>query len=383
MKPLTNEMPVKVYFGERSAQMHLVKALAQYGPNVMLAYGKGSIKRNGIYDEIVSLLKAAHKNIIDFPNIPSNPTYTKVCEGIDLYRKNKIDLILAVGGGSVIDCVKVIAAGVYEEGDLWEEQIEKNHVQTKMGKYAVVLTISGAGAEMDCLGAITHEEKQEKKTFVGPYAQFVIMDPTYLMGIPLSSFMPGAFDSLTHCLETYFGQTYNVSDAMNEGLMRDIVENMRLLALGEDSLEVRSNLMWDAALVQTFLLNIGKPGDFQAHKIENTLGAYSHGTHGKQLAVILPAYYQHIWHEDVEKFARMARNVLGIRHENDTEAAKLGLETLNQLIVECKLPTSFEQLGYDLQPEVARAVADKCDISTGSVRPLTRDEIYQLLLDCR
>lgn len=381
MNSFTYEMPVKVYFGENGVANHLAAELAKYGKNIMLAYGKGSVVRNGIYDQVVEVLKSCGKNIVELTDIPANPTYEKVCEGIKLYKENNIDLILAVGGGSVVDCVKVITSGVCEDEDIWKLQMEKGIVPEKMGNFAVVLTISGAGAEMDNLGAIT--KGNDKKTFVGSYAKFVILDPLYLQSIPQKAFMPGAFDSLTHCMETYFGKGYNVSDRMNEGLMRDIVFNMREIINGNDTLEIRSNLMWDSSLIQTFLFNCGKPGDFQAHTIENTLGAYSHGTHGKQLAVIQPAYYRAVYENEVDKFAMFARNVFGVVEVNDKKAAEMGLDALEKLIDDAKLPRTFSECGYELTEEVAKAVSGKCGISVNGPRELTRDEVFELLMSLK
>ncbi len=383
MKDFTYQMPVKVYFGEGSVKKYLAGVLEEFGPNIMLAYGKGSIKRTGIYDDVMSILKENHKNVIDFPNIPANPTYQKVLEGIRLYKEHDVDLILAVGGGSVVDCCKIITAGAHTDEDIWELEVEKHIIPKKMGKFAVILTLSGAGAEMDCLGAATNEAKHEKRTLTGSFAEFVIMDPTYLMRVPLELFMPGVYDSLSHCMETYFGKTTNVSDRMNESLMHDIVMNMKALIRGEDTLEIRSNLMWDASLIQTFLFQIGKSGDFQAHSIENMLGAFSHGTHGKQLAVLQPVYYRTIYSSDIEKFARFARTVVDVKSEDDNEAALLGLDALEALIRDAGLKTSFHELGFDLTHEIAKEVSQKCGISRGGVRQLSREEIYDILMRCK
>ncbi len=384
MNHFVYEMPVKVYFGENGVEKHLGNELSNYGPTIMLAYGKGSIKKNGIYDQIVDVLKKSNKRVVEFPDIPANPTYEKVLEGIELYRKEKVDLILAVGGGSVVDCCKIITAGTETDEDIWNLQFEKNTVPEKMGKFAVVLTLSGAGAEMDCLGAATREATHEKKTFVGSYAKFVILDPTYLMTIPLSVFMPGVYDSLSHCMETYFGKITNVSDLMNEGLMKDIIFHMKELINGNDTLEVRSNLMWDASLIQTFLFAVGKQGDFQAHSIENALGAFSHGTHGKQLAVLQPVYYRAIYQSDVKRFAGFARNVMGICETgSDEEIAAKGLDALEKLIKDAGFAITFSELGYGLTEEVAKAVSENCNVSEDGIRPLTRREIYQILMRCR
>ena len=384
MKDFVYQMPVKVYFGKNSVKRYLKDELKHYGKNIMLAYGQESIKRNGIYDEVIEVLGECGKNIIDFPGISANPTYEKVLDGIKLYKENNVDLILAIGGGSVIDCCKVICSGTEINEDIWEAQLEKGVIPENMGNFAVILTLSGAGAEMDCLGAVTYEKRHEKKTLTGPYAKFVIEDPNYIMTVPLKAFMPGVFDSLTHCMETYFGKTTNVSDLLNEGLMKDIIYNMRELIHGNDSLEVRSNLMWDSSLVQTFLFNVGKPGDFQAHKIENALGAYSHGTHGQQLAVIQPAYYRAVYKGDISKFARFSRVIMEI-HDKDSEEniALKGIEALEKLIKEAQLSTTFTELGYELTEDIARTVSQTCEISNTGPRELTREEIYELLLRCK
>ena len=384
VKDFVYQMPVKVYFGKKSVKRYLKDELKHYGKNIMLAYGQESIKRNGIYDEVIEVLGECGKNIIDFPGISANPTYEKVLDGIKLYKENNVDLILAIGGGSVIDCCKVICSGTEINEDIWEAQLEKGVIPENMGNFAVILTLSGAGAEMDCLGAVTYEKRHEKKTLTGPYAKFVIEDPNYIMTVPLKVFMPGVFDSLTHCMETYFGKTTNVSDLLNEGLMKDIIYNMRELIHGNDSLEVRSNLMWDSSLVQTFLFNVGKPGDFQAHKIENALGAYSHGTHGQQLAVIQPAYYRAVYKGDISKFARFSRVIMEI-HDKDSEEniALKGIEALEKLIKEAQLSTTFTELGYELTEDIARTVSQTCEISNTGPRELTREEIYELLLRCK
>lgn len=384
VKDFVYQMPVKVYFGKNSVKRYLKDELKHYGKNIMLAYGQESIKRNGIYDEVIEVLGECGKNIIDFPGISANPTYEKVLDGIKLYKENNVDLILAIGGGSVIDCCKVICSGTEINEDIWEAQLEKGVIPENMGNFAVILTLSGAGAEMDCLGAVTYEKRYEKKTLTGPYAKFVIEDPNYIMTVPLKVFMPGVFDSLTHCMETYFGKTTNVSDLLNEGLMKDIIYNMRELIHGNDSLEVRSNLMWDSSLVQTFLFNVGKPGDFQAHKIENALGAYSHGTHGQQLAVIQPAYYRAVYKGDISKFARFSRVIMEI-HDKDSEEniALKGIEALEKLIKEAQLSTTFTELGYELTEDIARTVSQTCEISNTGPRELTREEIYELLLRCK
>lgn len=385
MNNFNYKMPVRVHFGTDSVKEYLSLELEKYGKNIMVAYGGGSIKRNGVYDEVINILNSLDKNIIELTGITANPTYQKVLEGIDLYKKEKIDLILAIGGGSVVDCCKIIAAGADIEEDLWDQQVNNSKVATSMGKYAVILTMSGAGAEMDCLGACTNEHLNLKKTLVGPYADFVIEDPRYLMSAPLSLFMPGVFDSLSHCMETYFGKETNVSDEMNLGLMHNIVINMKELIKGNDTLEIRSNLMWDSSLIQTFLFAIGKAGDFQVHHLENSLGAYSHGTHGKQLAIMQPVYYKKIYKEDIIKFKIFATKVFDIdaNNKNDEEIALEGLNALQQLIIDAKLPTSFKEAGYELTVEVATIVANNTAPSSSAIHPMSNKEMIELLMTCK
>lgn len=385
MNSFVYQMPVQVYFGQDSVKKYLGTELKKYGKNIMLVYGGGSIKKNGIYQEVIEELKQADKNVIELSGVSANPTYKKVVEGIAMYKKEKIDFILAVGGGSVVDCCKVIAAGAKVDEDIWNMEIEEGRIPEQMADFGVVLTLSGAGAEMDNLGAVCHESINKKKTFVGPYAKFVCLNPNYIKSIPLDIFMPGVYDSLTHCLETYFGTGYTVSDDMNLGLMRNIVQNMKELIKGNDTLEIRSHLMWDASLVQTFLFNVGKPGDFQGHSIENCLGAYSHQTHGKQLAIILPRYYETLYQYDVKKFALFAKEVMNIHDDtlSELQLAKKGLDSLIDLIKEAKLPLTFSELGYELTDDVAKIVSKTCDIVTTNAHPLTEQEIYHLLMSCR
>ncbi|MBR2810087.1 MAG: iron-containing alcohol dehydrogenase [Solobacterium sp.] len=385
MNEFTYYMPVKVYFGENGVQKHLKNAVKDAGPNIMVAYGGGSVKRNGILDEVTAVLKEAGKNVIEFGGIQSSPTYEKIKEGIALYKKENISLILGVGGGSVADSIKIMAAGAETDEDIWTMEVDEHRFPEKMGRYAMVLTISGAGAEMDHLGACTYEEKHLKKTLMGPYAEFVIEDPNYLMSIPLRVFTPGVFDSLSHCAETYFGKGWNVWDEINESLMRNIIRNGYALMEDPDNKEIRSNLMWDSSLIQSFSFYTGKPGDFQAHGIENALAAYTHKTHGTQLAILLPAYYSLICHADEARFARFATEVMGVKDhgQSDGEKAEEGVEALRQFVKALQLPSTFSEAGIEVSEETAKAVSEVCNVSTNNLRTLTREEIYNLILSCR
>ncbi len=385
MQSFVYHMPVKVYFEEIGVKKYLPKEMGKYGKNVMIVYGGGSVKKNGILDEVRKTLEECGKTVFEFGGVASSPSYEKILEGIAMYKKENIDLMIALGGGSVVDSTKIMAAGAEIDGDIWEEEMVNHHIPEKMGKYAVILTISGAGAEMDHLGACTNEKTHEKKTFVGPYADFVIEDPTYLMSVPLRIFTPGVYDSLSHCMETYFGRGTNVWDEINETLMKNIIRNGRALMENPGSKEIRSNLMWDSSLIQSFSFYTGNPGDFQAHGIENMLAAYTHATHGLQLAILQPVYYDHIVEAGAEMFARFAVNVMEVDPQGKTqlEIAKEGIVRLREFIRCLGLPSSFSEAGIEVSEETASAVASTCNISTTNARQLSRDEVRDIILECR
>jgi alcohol dehydrogenase YqhD (iron-dependent ADH family) len=385
MQNFIYHMPVKVYFEEGGVKKYLSKEMEKYGKNIMIVYGGGSVKRNGILDEVRKTLEECGKTVFEFGGVASSPSYEKILEGIAMYKKENIDLMIALGGGSVVDSTKIMAAGAEIEGDIWDEEMIRHNIPEKMGKYAVVLTISGAGAEMDHLGACTNEKTHEKKTFVGPYADFVIEDPAYVMSVPLHTFTPGVFDSLSHCMETCFGQGTNVWDEINESLMKNIIRNGRALMKDPDNMEIRSNLMWDSSLIQSFSFYTGKPGDFQAHGIENMLAAYTHAAHGRQLAILQPVYYDHIVEAGSEMFARFAVNVMGVDPEGKTqlETAKEGIAKLREFIKCLELPMTFSEAGIEVTEETASAVAATCNVTTTNARQLSREEIKEIILECR
>lgn len=384
MNPFIYHMPVKVYFGEQGVSRYLKDAVVNAGEKIMIVYGGGSVVKNGILDEVTTILKECGKQYVCFCGIGSNPTYEKIREGIAFAKNEKADFLLAVGGGSVIDSTKIMAAGMETDEDIWEEEIVRHHVPEKMGKYGVILTISGAGAEMDHLGACTNEERHEKKTLQGPYASFVIEDPRYLMTVPLHTFTPGVFDSLSHCMESYFGKGFNVWDEMNESLMRNIIRSGKALMITPDSMEIRSNLMWDSSLIQSFSFYQGHPGDFQAHGIENMLAAYTHGTHGRQLAILQPVYYEHICRDEPEKFARFAVEVMGVDPTglDLEEIAEAGVRALREFIHTLQLPSTFSEAGIEVTEEIARRTADTCAVSETNARILTRQEIFEIIMEC-
>lgn len=380
MNDFTYSYPTKVYFGENAAKRAMAAELGKLGKNVLLAYGGGSVKKNGIYDEIKALLSDAEKDIVELSGITPNPTYAKVQEGAELVRKQNIDFILAVGGGSVIDCCKIVSAQAMLNEDIWEMEFVKKEFPTTGIPVGAVVTASGTGAEMNAGGVITHEEKKWKGGIFGVAPSFAVLEPRYTASVPPMQVFSGAFDTLSHAMETYLGNSDedNVSDDIALAVMRNTVVNMRRLLKNVNDMQARSNLMWDSAMAENGILKCGRLTDFQAHQIEHQLGAYTDCNHGQGLAVIHPAYYRRIVKDASEKFARFAKVVFG------ADTAEAGVEALADFIAECGLPTKMGQLkaAVEITPEVLRQVADTCNIIKSGPRELDREEIYEILMEC-
>ena len=380
MQKFVYEYATKVYFGAGAVKEHLAQAVSGYGQNVMLAYGGGSVKKNGIYDEVKKILEDAGKKVFDFSGVMSNPTYAKVQEGAGMAKKENIDFILAVGGGSVIDCCKIVAAQAKTEEDLWEMEMTEHKFPTEVLPMGAIVTASGTGAEMNGGAVITNEEKVIKAGMAAAAPRFAILDPEYTMSVPKMQVISGAFDTLSHAMETYFGNSDqdNVSDDVALSIMRNTVTNMRRLLKDINDVQARGNLMWDSAMAENGILKVGRVTDFQAHQMEHQLGAYTDCNHGQGLAVIHPAYYRHIVKDAEEKFQRFGKEVFGV------DTAQAGVEALADFIKECGLPTKMGELKskVEITPEILRSVADTCNVIKCNPRELSRDEIYDLLMEC-
>lgn len=372
--------PTKVYFGEGAAKKALPAEMASAGRTVMLAFGGGSVKANGIYDEVKGLLLEAGKEVVDFSGIMPNPTYAKVQEGAALAREKGVDFILAVGGGSVVDCCKVISAQAKADQDIWEMEYSSGKFPTEGIPMGAIVTASGTGAEMNSGAVITCEDKDWKGPIVGTAARFAVLDPAYTASVPRMQVISGAFDTLSHAMETYLGSSDadNVSDDVALAVMKNTVTNMRRLLADVNDMQARGNLMWDSAMAENGVLKVGRLTDFQAHQMEHQLGAYTDCNHGQGLAVIHPAYYRHIVKDAEEKFAKFGKEVFG------TETAGEAVEALADFIKECGLPTRMGELKskVEITPEVLRKVADTCNIIKCGPRELSRDEIYEILMEC-
>ena len=386
MNSFTYSYPVKVYFGEKAAEKNLAAELAEVGPNVMLAYGGGSIKKNGIYEELTGILKDAGKTVTEFTGIMSNPTYAKVQEGAALAKEKNIDFILAVGGGSVIDCCKIVSAQAKLDKDIWELEYTDHKQPTEFIPMGAVVTAFGTGAEMNNGAVITNEEKMLKSALWGAFYSFAILDPAYTMTMPMKQVISGAFDSLSHSMETYMGfpREVNLSDEINEATQRNIIRNICATLKDPQDIQARSELIWAAGMAENGILKIGKATDFQCHMLEHQLGAYTDCNHGQGLAVLHPVLYRHMMPEANHQFARLAVEVWGIEPAGKTEAelATDFVDALADFIREIGLPTTFAEMNIPADTDY-KAIADSTVLTGGCVKKFTREELLEVLLECR
>ena len=380
MKDFTYSYPTHVYFGKGALANALKAELPVEAKKVLLAYGGGSIKKNGIYQEVTGLLQELGKEVVEFTGIMANPTYAKVQEGAKLAKENAVDYILAVGGGSVIDCCKIVTAQAKTDKDLWEMEFVDRQFPQAVIPMGAVVTASGTGAEMNGGAVITNEAVTVKAGMGAAAPRFAVLDPSYTLTVPRMQVLSGAFDTLSHAMETYFGNSDsdNVSDDVALAIMRNTVVNMKRLLQNIDDLEARGNLMWDSAMAENGILKVGRVTDFQAHQMEHQLGAYTDCNHGQGLAVIHPAYFRFLCPYAKEKFTRFAQVVFG------KETAEEGIDALSAFIQECGLPTKMGQLQskVEITPALLRQVADSCNLIQTNPHPLTREDVYQILQAC-
>ncbi len=382
------ENPTKVFFGKGCVNEYLKCLTNAYGNTIMVAYGGGSIKRNGIYDEVINILKNAGKNIVEFSGIMSNPTYNKVLEGAELAKENKVDLILGIGGGSVMDCCKAISIAARYVGDVWKDFWERPGVfEFEPLPLGVIVTVAGTGSECNGGAVITNEELKVKTGRDYPQCnpKFALLDPTYTFSVPKKQMVSGAFDILSHIMETYFSEPdeSNVSDDISEALMRNVIYNLREAIKDPMNYNARSNLMWDATMAENRIIKLGKRTDFECHQIEHQLGAYTNCNHGEGLAVLHPVYYRHICEEGKTKFARFATEVWKIPSKDKTtlELAYAGVEALADFIKEIGLPTTLQELGITKDIDL-KEIANSCNIVKGSYKVMSPEEIYEILKEC-
>lgn len=382
------ENGTKAILGKGCVKEYLACFLNDYGNNVMFAYGGGSIKRNGIYEEIAEILKKSGKNIIEFTGIMANPTYEKVLEGAKLARENEVDVILAVGGGSVMDCCKAVSLAAKYNGDVWKDFWEKpGIVDFEPIPLCVVVTVSGTGSEMNGGAVITNEARKIKtgRDYPKCNPKLALLDPTYTYSVPTKQMVSGGFDTLSHIMEIYFSEPdeANVSDDIAEALMRGVIRDLRAAIKNPEDYTARSNLMWEATMAENRIIKLGKKTDFECHMMEHQLGAYTNCNHGEGLAVLHPVYYRHIYREGLAKFKRFAVEVWGVSAEEktDEEIALAGIEALEDFIVEIGLPVTLGELGVSEKTDL-KVIADSCTCVPGAYKRMTHKEILEIFQEC-
>lgn len=383
MNNFTFQYLLRQHFGKGCAESAIKEEMNHTGTNVLLAYGGSSLKRTGLYDKIQGWLHECGKNVFDFGGIMPNPTYAMVQEGAKMVRQHNIDFILAVGGGSVIDCCKIVAAQAKLDADIWEMQYANHLFPTEFLPMGAVVTASGTGAEQNNGAVITNTEKKLKQPLVGAYNSFAILDCELTKTVPMKQVVSGAFDTLSHCMETYMGKPMadNISDEINEAVMRNVINNLRAIIADPDNDYARGELMWASAMAENSLLKLGKQTDFQCHMLEHAVAAYTNCNHGQGLAVIHPALYRHMLGEGSEKLARMAERVWNVEGSTTEQTAALGINALEAFIREIGMPTRWAELGIT-DEKVLRAAADTCLLMSGCCKQFSRDELFEVLKEC-
>lgn len=375
--------PTRLYFGEDSLN-YLHDELSKYGPTVMLCYGSGSIKKNGIYDQVMDILKASGKTVVEDAGVMPNPTVEKLYEGCRLAKENNVDFILAVGGGSVCDYAKAVSVSVYCEEDPWEKYyLKMEDVSCKIVPVGCVLTMVGTGSEMNGGAVITnHSQKRKIGHVFGDqvFPKFAILNPRYTFTLPKYQMVAGFYDIFNHITEQYFsGEDDSTSDYIAEGLMRSLVHSSRIAVKNPEDYEARSNIMWTATWALNTLIAQGKSTDWMVHMIGQSIGAYTDATHGMTLAAVSLPYYRHICPYGLKKFCRFAVNVWNVDAAGKTEeeVAAEGLSRMESWMKEIGLVMNIAQLG--VREEMLEGIADGTFIMQGGYHVLTHDEIVEIL----
>jgi len=375
--------PTKLYFGSDSLNF-LYEELSKYGKNVLLVYGGGSIKRTGLYDKIMKILKDNGKDVFEDAGVMPNPTVEKLYEGCARAIACDVDLILAVGGGSVCDYAKAVSVSAYCEEDSWEKYfLRMEDVDNKIIPVGCVLTMVGTGSEMNGGSVITNHATKLKIGHVfgeNVFPKFSILNPVLTYTIPQYQMVAGFFDIMSHILEQYFsGEDDNTSDYIMEGLLRSLIHSSRIAIKNPTDYEARSNIMWTATWALNTLVAKGKSTDWMVHMIGQSIGGYTDATHGMSLSAISLPYYRFIMPYGLQKFKRYATNVWNVNPEGktDEQIAKEGLDLMEAFMKEMGLVMSITDLG--VTDDMLDGIAKGSFILEGGYKVLTHDEIVQVL----
>lgn len=375
--------PTKLYFGD-DAISFMGEELKNYGKKVMLTYGGGSIKKNGIYDEVIKALKDAGKEVFEDPGVMSNPTVQKLYEGCRIAKENDVDLILAVGGGSTIDYAKAVSVSAWCEEDPWDKYyLRMEDVDNRIIPVGSVLTMVGTGSEMNGGAVITNHEQKKKIGHVfgdNVMPKFSILNPKYTYTVPKYQMVAGIYDIFNHICEQYFsGDDDNTSDYLAEALMKSVIHASRIAVKNPEDYEARSNLMWSATWALNTLIAKGKSTDWEVHMIGQAIGAYTNATHGMTLSAVSLPYYRHIMPYGLHKFVRFAKEVWDIRTEDMSErdAAEAGLAAMESWMKEIGVVLSAKELG--VTEDMIDGIADATLLFDGGYKALTRDEVVEIV----
>ena len=376
--------PTKLYFGDDSLKF-LNTELPKYGENVVLVYGGGSIKKNGIYDEVVEILKANGKNISEISGVMPNPTVEKLYEGVEIARKANADLILAVGGGSVCDYSKAVSVSVNCGEDPWEKYYVKFDEPTcEIIPVGCVLTMVGTGSEMNAGSVITNHQQKLKVGHVFAdekiMPKFSILNPKYTLTLPHYQMVSGIYDIFNHICEQYFsGEDDNTSDYISEALMKSVIHSSRIANKDSQDYEARSNIMWTATWALNTLVAKGKSTDWMVHMLGQAVGAVTDATHGMTLSAVSLPYYKFIMDAGLAKFVRFAKNVWDIdsKGKTDKETAIAGLDAMEQWMRELGLAMSLSELGAT--KNMIDDIVNGTFIMKGGYKVLTKDEVKEII----
>ena len=375
--------PTKLYFGEDSLQS-LKQELPKYGDNVVLIYGGGSIKKNGIYDDVLQLLNQQGKKVAEISGVMPNPTLKKLYEGIAIARQHQAHLLLAVGGGSVCDYAKAVAVSVHCDEDPWDKYfIRFEEPDCQLVPVGCVLTMAGTGSEMNAGSVITNSDTKQKIGHVFASEEvmpkFSILNPHYTMTVPEYQMKAGIYDIFNHICEQYFsGDDDTTSDYISEGLMRSVIHSSRIAIKNPQDYEARSNIMWTATWALNTLVACGKSSDWMVHMLGQAVGGYTNATHGMTLAAVSLPYYRHILPYGLPKFKRFAENVWGVQAagKTDEQVAQEGLACMEAWMKEIGVAMSIRELGAD--ETMLDDLADATIILDGGYKKLGRQEIIEI-----
>lgn len=375
--------PTKLYFGE-DALRNLEAELQKYGDTVQLIYGGGSIKKSGLYDQIIEILIACGKTIVEDGGVMPNPTIEKVYDGCQKAKENDVDLLLAVGGGSVCDYAKAVSVSTWCEEDPWDKYyLRMEDVDNRIIPVGCVLTMVGTGSEMNGGSVITNHEQKLKIGHVfgdNVFPKFAILNPKLTYTLPKWQMVSGIYDIMNHITEQYFsGDDDNTTDYIAEGLMRSLIHSSRIAVKDPENYEARSNIMWTATWALNTLLDMGKTTDWMVHMIGQSVGAYTDATHGMTLSAVSIPYYRAICPYGLQKFKRFAMNVWDVNPagKTDEEIADEGLKAMESWMRELGLVMNIRELGVteDMLPGIVKGTF----ILDGGYKVLTEDEIMEIL----